>query len=45
MGCSNNTISSKKIFITDLKNNKKEYDESLVDRQNGMHSNKQDLQL
>ena len=37
IGCSNNTISSKKIFIADLKNNKKEYDESLVNRENGMH--------
>ena len=36
-GCSNNTISSKKIFIAELKNNKKEYDESLVNRENGMH--------
>ena len=37
IGCSNNTISSKKIFITDLKNNKKEYDEYLINRKNGMH--------
>ena len=37
ISCSNNTISSEKIFITDLKNNKKEYDESLVNRQNGTH--------
>ena len=37
MGCSKNTIGSKKIFITDLKSNEKEYDEYLVNRQNGMH--------
>tara|TARA_Y100001935_G_scaffold245590_1_gene239364 strand:+ start:922 stop:1173 length:252 start_codon:yes stop_codon:yes gene_type:complete len=37
ISCSNSTINSKKIFITDLKNNEKEYDKSLVNRQNGMH--------
>ena len=37
IGCSNNTINSKKIFITDLKNSKKEYNESLVNRKNGIH--------
>ena len=37
IGCSKDTISSKKIFITNLKNNKKEYDGSLVNRQNGIH--------
>ena len=37
IGCSEDTISSKKIFITNLKNNKKEYDGSLVNRQNGIH--------
>ena len=37
MGCFKSTVGSKKIFITNLKDNEQEYDESLVNRQNGMH--------